>query len=135
MRRIKAAILTAILAGTSIADEPPLDRYQGCWKTNLPDNGITNTIVFCIDGQSIEVRILYANPGLEPTTCRSSGRIESIDSTTLAIRTGQGTCENRNSLAPSEWTCTFLNDNELNCLNRDFNQLHLNRENAEEYGR
>lgn len=98
MQKITAAILVVILAGSSIAEESPLDRYKGCWKSDILDDGITNTIVFCVDGQSIEALVFYPNDDFNPpTTCRSSGRIESIDSTTLAIRLGQGTCENDRS--------------------------------------
>ena len=128
MQKITAAIMAVILAGTSIAEEPPLDRYQGCWKTDLLDDGITNTIVFCVDGQSIEALVFYPNRGFNSTLCRSSGRIESIDSTTLAIRLGQGTCENDRSLGTTDFSCTLLNENELNCLDPDSQQLHLVRE-------
>jgi hypothetical protein len=128
MQKITAAILAVILAGSSVAEEPPLDRYQGCWKTNLPNDGISNTIVFCVDGQSIETHVFYRNPDFNSTNCRSSGRIESIDSTTLAVRLGPGTCENDRSLAATDFSCTLLNENELNCLGPDSQQLHLVRE-------
>ena len=118
-----------ILAGSSIAEESPLDRYQGCWKSDFPDDGTTNTIVFCLDGQSIESLVYYPNDDFNPPTmCRSSGRIEANDSTTLVVRLGQGTCENDRSLGAIDFSCTLLNENELNCLGPDSTQIHFVRE-------
>ena len=131
MQKILVAILIAILAGTSAADDSRLGLIQDCWKQGNRDDAVNNSIVVCVDDESIKVSVFYPNRGNNSTTCRSSGQIRSIDSTTFALRTVQGHCENGNSLAPSDWTCTLLNEDELNCLDRSFNQIHLNREATE----
>jgi len=127
MRNLVTAILAVILVGTSIAEDPLFDSYQGCWESNLPDDGITNTIAFCVDGKSIEAVVFYPNRGEKPTTCRSKGQIESTASTSLIFRTEQGFCENGRTLAATNLTCTLLGENELNCLHPDFEQVHLVR--------
>lgn len=131
MQKISLIILAIILAGTSLASDSALDRVQGCWKTDYGVDGISNTIVFCIDSESVEVSVFYPNHGHDSTTCQSSGQVESIDSTTVEIRTGRGNCENGNSLASSVFACTLLNEAELNCLDQGFNQLHFKREKTE----
>lgn len=131
MQKIPLAILVVILAGTSPADDSALGQFQDCWKADNRNDDVSNTIVFCVEGESVKASVFYPNRGHNPTTCRSSGQIKSIDSTTFALRTGQGNCENGKSLAPSDWTCTLLNEYELNCLDRSFNQIHLKREATE----
>jgi hypothetical protein len=131
MHKISVVILAVFLAGTSLADDSALDLSQDCWKTDEPDDGVSLAIIFCVDGEVVKVSVFYPNRDYDSTTCRSSGQVESIDSTTLVIRIGQGHCENGRPLAPSDWTCTLLNEFELNCLDRVFNQIHLNREATE----
>jgi hypothetical protein len=131
MQKTLVAILVVILAGASPADNSALGLIQDCWKQGDRDDAVSNTIVVCMDGESIEVSVFYPNHGHDSTTCRSSGEIKSIDWTTFALRTGRGQCENGNTLAPSDWTCTLLNEDELNCLDRSFNQVHLKREATE----
>ena len=131
MQKIPVVILAVILAGTSLADDSVLDLSQDCWKTDDGHDGVSNTIVFCVDGEFVKASVFYPNRGPNSTTCRSSGQVESIDSTTFVIRTERGTCENGRSLAPGDWTCTLLNEFELNCLDRSFNQIHFKREATE----
>ena len=128
MQKIQVMILAVLLVGTAIADESSLGLSQGCWKTDEGHDGVSNTVVFCVDGKSINASVFYPNRGDNSTTCRSSGQVDLLDPTTFAIRTGHGTCENGRSLAPSEWTCTLLNEHELNCLDPGFNQIHLKLE-------
>ena len=94
MRSLVSTIIAVILFGTSVAEDHAFDLYQGCWKSNLPDDGITNSIAFCIDGESVEAVVFYPNRGDPPTTCRSKGRIEPTDAGLLLVRTRRGTCEN-----------------------------------------
>lgn len=131
MHKILVVILAVLLAGTSLADDSALDPSQDCWKTDERDDGVSKTIIFCVDGETVKVSVFYPNRDYESTTCRSSGQVESIDSTTFFIRIGRGNCENGRPLAPSEWTCTLLGEFELNCLDRVSNQIYLKREATE----
>jgi len=76
MRSLVTLFIAVTFFGTSIAEDQMLDLYQGCWKSNLPDDGITNTIAPCIDGASAEAVIFYPNREDTPTTCRGNGRFE-----------------------------------------------------------
>jgi len=128
MRSLVSIIIAVILFGTSVAEDQSLDLYQGCWKSNLPDDGITNEIAFCIDGESVEAVVFYPNRGDTPTTCRSKGQVESTDAGSLLVRTRQGACENGRALAAAHLTCTLLGENELSCLHPNSIQLPLVRE-------
>ena len=128
MRSLLTIVLAVILLGTSVAEDQMLDRYEGCWRANLPDDGVTNTIAFCMDGESVETVVFYPNRGDNPTTCRSNGQIESTAPGSLLVRTRQGTCENGRTLAAAQFTCTLLGENELSCLHPDSRLVHLVRE-------
>ena len=128
MRSLVSTIIAVILFGTSVAEDHAFDLYQGCWKSNLPDDGITNSIAFCIDGESVEAVVFYPNRGDPPTTCRSKGRIEPTDAGLLLVRTRRGTCENGRALAAAYLTCTLLGENELSCLHPNSIQIPLVRE-------
>ena len=134
MRSLVSIIMAVILIGTSIADGQSLDIYQGCWKSNLPHDGTTSEITFCISGQSVEAAVYYPNRTDPPTTCRSKGRVESTEADSLLIQTRQGACENGRTLAAAHLTCTLLGENELSCLHPNSVQIPLVREDSLEQG-
>ena len=128
MRSLGTTFLAVILVGMSIAEDQVPVLYQGCWKSNLPDDGVTNSISFCIRGDSVEATVFYPNREDPPTTCRSHGSVKSTGPNLLLIRTKQGVCENGRTLAAAHLTCTLLGENELSCLHPDSKQVHLVRE-------
>ena len=131
MQKLLVVLYAVTLTGISSADDSVVGLSQACWMTDGREDFAINSITFCVDGESVEAAVFYPNRGHNSTTCRSRGRVEAIDSATLAIRLQQGSCENGRTLAATDFTCTLLNEYELNCLDSAFNQVHLKRDTTE----
>lgn len=118
-------ILVALLSGVPDVGYASLDLLQGCWKTKTPNDGTTNTVSFCVEGDSVDATIFYPNRGSNSTTCNAKGSVELIGPTKLTIRTQPGSCENGRGLGAASLDCTVLNHSEMNCLHPNFEQIHL----------